>query len=1551
TVEGTRPTGRTPGPSVGTHGTEETTRHTGRTEGPSSGTPHTVEGTKPTERTPGPSVGTQGTEEATKRTTRTEGPWTETAHTGAPMSSVAKSEGPLSGSPHTGTPTSPAVRTEPTSSGTFRTGMTTGPAGKTEETSVGTVGSERTTIVSVGTEKTTSGARSSERSSTGTTRGESTAAASAGTERTPIATGTTGRTSVGIGLTVTTGLGTSGATMLSMSSGSTVRLVGTGSTTGIPAVSSGSPGTTVLGTRTASSTSSAPGSVGTTSFWTGVTGKGETSTVSGAASTFTGTTERIVTTITTPCYSEDIMYHDDVVLSIKQIETKLTMSRLSLRSDTTGVTFPNTQQPTLSVKLNHTLVSQIISVAVPNNRGATNVNQIELTFFGTDGQVLRNSLGAKWVVETTPGVTILEQLVPKVPVGAFEIKLINTTDGNTPRNVTLEVIGCVHAYYTTSSIQTSSTSLLTTKSTGISRTTLSTSTSTRAGTCAKVQTMNPNIGVIGNIFTYPSSLNANVNNLAPGRNGLDFPKTELRPNITILFNRVGSISFVQIPPESQSNVQQIFVEFFNPLGRLITSYTSSDNIPRLAKDLDVNDVLKVVVHLIATSDRQSPKNVTLDVVGCFFEVTPLSTTTISTYTTSEKCLITDGMTDVNILPNKNIVNSKDVSIGDRIRLTETSPGYTPTLTDDKVTITLTKDTSPIAIGEIIITAKNFLSATLSRKTKDENVWEPFATLTSNRTTFDNLYATELQFQFTRDTKSIKLGIIGCFPPSVTTISTSITTPYTKVSSTSTTLPCILSEWGPWSICSPECQPNRYQYRSRSVLNGTTCSKPLNESRSCDQTPCEQCTMTRENYIKQLEHAPPRDYFVGYLTNSTTAVHTNSSVYIGDILDRNTSIFVDNCTQLMCKSEGLTKQKIPCQDDCKYTSQCEWSKCDALCGQPGNRTRKKSLIIKPSSTPNPLCVREIIETLPCVGDPCPCKKGINCTCDLTEWSEWSTCSLPCGGGQRERTRQYKTNSPDKCPPNNLREIQPCNIECCPVDGKYTPWSEWSPCTVECGSGIRKRSRTCTDPSPSCKGKLCEGPSIDTEVCNTKPCNETCTNGQIHSDCANECDTSCESLTCDNQCRKPDKCVPGCICPENKVIGPDGQCINRKDCPCRLSTDNATLVNGESNIRDPCKTYTCQDGCIITKDNNCTLCEWSPWTAFSDCSNTCNGTQSRFRTYDGPNCPDKRTEEDKQLCSSNCTIVCYVTNSNGSIVTYDVGDLIEETPCNRTVCRETGSVETQPIDGTDIDGQWNLWAPWSECSQTCNGTRTRYRLCTSPAPQCNGEICKKLPNTQINTVKVGNNSAVIEEVEHEKCNQLCFSTTTPVSTTITTPHEECLMSNGTNIITLPPQQIISNPTNSCEICACKHGVVSCSTICSENKQTCLSKQSQDKDNIYTWIPPQSGECCGTCNKTKVESKCRVEILKDEYIHAGTCISMIPVGREQCTGGCDSQASNELTIEKTSYQLGNSTCRCCAPKETYTQTISMDCQAVGKQRYVVSATYTRIRSCECHACVGKR
>ncbi|XP_066299153.1 receptor-type tyrosine-protein phosphatase alpha-like [Branchiostoma lanceolatum] len=52
---------------------------------------------------------------------------------------------------------------------------------------------------------------------------------------------------------------------------------------------------------------------------------------------------------------------------------------------------------------------------------------------------------------------------------------------------------------------------------------------------------------------------------------------------------------------------------------------------------------------------------------------------------------------------------------------------------------------------------------------------------------------------------------------------------------------------------------------------------------------------------------------------------------------------------------------------------------------------------------------------------------------------------------------------------------------PVDGSWSDWDDWSPCSVSCGNGTRSRTRTCDNPSPAFGGQDCDGPDRDAESC--------------------------------------------------------------------------------------------------------------------------------------------------------------------------------------------------------------------------------------------------------------------------------------------------------------------------------------------------------------------------------------------------------------------------------------------------------------------------------------
>ena len=71
---------------------------------------------------------------------------------------------------------------------------------------------------------------------------------------------------------------------------------------------------------------------------------------------------------------------------------------------------------------------------------------------------------------------------------------------------------------------------------------------------------------------------------------------------------------------------------------------------------------------------------------------------------------------------------------------------------------------------------------------------------------------------------------------------------------------------------------------------------------------------------------------------------------------------------------------------------------------------------------------------------------------------------------------------------VQRIKRCNYRYIVTDrdGGYTEWTGWSQCDKSCVSGTTTRTRNCTNPTPEGDGKKCEGPAVETKVCNDFPC---------------------------------------------------------------------------------------------------------------------------------------------------------------------------------------------------------------------------------------------------------------------------------------------------------------------------------------------------------------------------------------------------------------------------------------------------------------------------------
>lgn len=57
----------------------------------------------------------------------------------------------------------------------------------------------------------------------------------------------------------------------------------------------------------------------------------------------------------------------------------------------------------------------------------------------------------------------------------------------------------------------------------------------------------------------------------------------------------------------------------------------------------------------------------------------------------------------------------------------------------------------------------------------------------------------------------------------------------------------------------------------------------------------------------------------------------------------------------------------------------------------------------------------------------------------------------------------------------------------VNGGWTDWTEWGTCSSPCGGGYQTKTRSCTNPAPANGGFQCPAPATEMRDCvDTKPC---------------------------------------------------------------------------------------------------------------------------------------------------------------------------------------------------------------------------------------------------------------------------------------------------------------------------------------------------------------------------------------------------------------------------------------------------------------------------------
>uniref|UniRef100_A0A183J1E2 Hemicentin-1 n=1 Tax=Soboliphyme baturini TaxID=241478 RepID=A0A183J1E2_9BILA len=291
----------------------------------------------------------------------------------------------------------------------------------------------------------------------------------------------------------------------------------------------------------------------------------------------------------------------------------------------------------------------------------------------------------------------------------------------------------------------------------------------------------------------------------------------------------------------------------------------------------------------------------------------------------------------------------------------------------------------------------------------------------------------------------------------------------------------------------------------------------------------------------------------------------------------------------------------------------------------------------------------------------------CGTQLDPWDEWSQCSASCGSGLKRRSR-ICSNGQNSCI-GSVEETATCMIRECAY---WSEWGNWLECSATCGEGTQKKFRKCIGEDPD--GTMCVGPSFVTQPCpNLPPC---CTQWSSFGHCSATCGSGVQIRTrkCGTELLEEEKPCLLKKCPRWSNWGEWEACS--VTCGRGRKTKLRTCIGGvpgEDCTGESLFTEECFQGPCPT---------WSDWQAWTPCSVPCGeGSRVRGRTcLHGNDC----------VGLSRQTKVCY------------------QCPCPT----------------------WTQWNPWDDCEMV-NGqfvqTRTRVRCISCGMTEY--EIPGKDADTQI------------------------------------------------------------------------------------------------------------------------------------------------------------------------------------------------------------------------------
>jgi len=568
--------------------------------------------------------------------------------------------------------------------------------------------------------------------------------------------------------------------------------------------------------------------------------------------------------------------------------------------------------------------------------------------------------------------------------------------------------------------------------------------------------------------------------------------------------------------------------------------------------------------------------------------------------------------------------------------------------------------------------------------------------------------------------------------------------------------CQWSQWSNWTACSsPVDQKKRMRKTVRvPMMGGAPCVGPSKETQQCPGTKAVNCQFSdwgqwtactatcSGGWRSHVRHIAKKAFGGKACEGVTRELLPCNTQPCGGVQDCQLSQWAEwsNCTGVSTpqkfRRRAVSVHAVnggkPCLGSmyettgcftqvttitsCAVTQWSDWATCTKPCGG-GQTTRTRIANLSSVCVPQKTDLQEVVG---CNPDPCSDQK-----CDLSDWSVWSDCSTTCGVGDRRHTREILSSGVKGCAAI-LDEVVKCSMgNCTNADCEWEVWQEWSACTCSCGGGSKRRARAIKR-APSKGGRACE-PLDKYEVapCNTGSCDHV---GCIDGKWAEWRNWSACSVTC----------------------GPGYRMRNR---------DVATMPNhcgapagGLESEFEGCDLKPC------VTDVNCTLSVWTQWTT---CSCKCFGAKERTRTVqtfaagNGIPCSDEDLKE-ISICSpgpgeppppgcgsqkpESCTMTdwedwgqCSASCGGGNHVR--TRRVLNPAQHNGDACSgelsTTSACNTQECPKTCVDCQWASWSDWGECSK-CGGQRYRHRGIMTMPNNC-GKLCHPGNSKEISACK--------------------------------------------------------------------------------------------------------------------------------------------------------------------------------------------------------------------------